>query len=44
MSNILVRSTGDKSNEQNSTIEESNSNEVEETQRGGGYKSDDVDA
>ena len=31
MSNILFRSTGDKNNEQNNTIEESNSNEVEET-------------
>ena len=31
MSNILFRSTGDKNNEQNNTIEESNSNVVEET-------------
>ena len=31
MSNILFRSTGDKNNEQNNTIEESNRNEVEET-------------
>ena len=31
MSNILFRSTGDKNNEHNDTIEESNSNEVEET-------------
>ena len=31
MSTILFRSTGDKSNEQNNTIEKSNSNEVEET-------------
>ena len=31
MSNILFRSTGDKSNEQNNTIEEWNSNVVEET-------------
>ena len=31
MSNILFRSTGGKNNEQNNTIEESNSNDVEET-------------
>ena len=31
MSNILFRSTGDKNNEQNNTIEEWNSNVVEET-------------
>ena len=31
MSNIVFRSTGDKNNEQNNTIEESNSNDVEET-------------
>ena len=31
MSNILFRSTGNKNNEQNNTIEESNSNDVEET-------------
>ena len=31
MSNILFRSTGDKNNEQNNTIEESNSNDMEET-------------
>ena len=31
MSNILFRSNGDKNNEQSNTIEESNSNEVEET-------------
>ena len=31
MSNILFRSTGDKKNEQNNTIEESNSNDVKET-------------
>ena len=46
MSNILFRSTGDKSNEQNNTIEESNSNEVEETvtQSPLVIQSDDVDA
>ena len=31
MSNIVFRSTRDKNNEQNNTIEESNSNDVEET-------------
>ena len=31
MSNILFRSTGGKNNEQNNTIEELNSNDVEET-------------
>ena len=31
MSNILFRSTGEKNNEQNNTIEESNSNKVKET-------------
>ena len=31
MSNILFHSTGNKNNEQNNIIEESNSNDVEET-------------
>ena len=31
MSNIIFRSIGDKNNEQSNTIEESNSNEVEES-------------
>ena len=31
MPNILFRSTGGKNNDQNNTIEESNSNKVEET-------------
>ena len=46
MSNILFRSTGNKNNEQNNTIEESNSNEVEETVTKSSLvtQSDDVDA
>ena len=46
MSHILFRSTGDKNNEQNNTIEESNSNDVEETDTQSPFvtQSDDVDA
>ena len=42
MSNILFRRTGGKNNEQNNTIEESNSNDVEETVTKS--QSDNVDA
>ena len=46
MSNILFRSTGEKNNEQNNTIEESNSNKVKETvtQSSLVTQSNDVDA
>ena len=46
MSNVLFRSSGDKNNEQNNTIEESNSNDMEETvtQSPLVKQSDDVDA